>query len=448
MRRLLAEVVEADRLPESGNQSGPGWQKVRCRVKVLSGIPEYHHLPGDVKDTTCTVTREALFDWEYKPGTKLVLNPEECGRLVARPVNVPEAGPLRGRVITYRTDINSDGFTERVMENSFVKVVIGPRFGARIWEIWHKRRGVNPLYQTYDFGDDFIELGGQQDGFTEQKGLGEFWKSEFAEKEVTTDEKGCRAVYEFKSEDSKGITLTKEILLPVDTPAVFFRCTFRYSGAEKPPEDGKPDEFDLTYWPRVGIAAPEPEAQYLLFLMPTKARMQRARPVHQWWVPRAFGMSAPYSLALSEETGQAVALLMDHEKVNYGMVHNGRDFTTMEPRMKTVKVPKDGEASFSHALVVADASCAREDGLAMVTVGPEEDGRTPVFAMSTLYCPGSAALGSGGDDVRVEMSGFDYPGLPKVCIGTSWDAAGPVREPFGGFALDGCRWQLESGGNL
>ena len=240
MRRIVAEIVESTDLGQEPDDTGLPWRNVRCLVKLVSSVPESHHLPEDIKDTTLTVRRRALFDSECKPGAKIVLTPEECEPLVARPADIPELGSLAGRAVTYRTDINADGFAERVMENSFLRVVIGPRFGARIWQIWHKRLNWNPLHATYDFSKEWFEIGGQEDHISEQSGQGEFWNAAFAEKEITCDDKGCRAVYEFKSEKSKGITFTKEIVLPPDAPLVYFHCTLKYAGAEKPPEDGKP----------------------------------------------------------------------------------------------------------------------------------------------------------------------------------------------------------------
>jgi hypothetical protein len=403
--------------PGSADDTGLPWRDATCHVKLLSSVPESHHLPDDIKDSTCTVQRRALFDSEYKPGTRLILTPEECARLIGRPADIVKTGSLRGRATTYRTDINADGFAERVVENSFLRVVIGPRFGARIWEICHKRAGWDPLHSTYDFSKDWYELGGQEDHISEQDGPGEFWSARFDEKEAATSETGFRGVYEFKSEKSKGITLVKEIAVPVDAPVVHFRCTIKYAGAEKPPEDGKPDEFEMTFWPRVGVAVPEEKKGVYVFVVPTKTRLYRIRKGQGWHTPRCFGMSAPYILAQDEDTGRCLALLLDPAVTHYGEVKDGRsEFQTIEPKMRQVKLPKDGEQSYGYALVVGDAGEATSDGLSITTTGPRDGRETPIFTLDTR----ESARPMRRRGVSVEMTEVEYSGLPRVAHGTAW----------------------------
>lgn len=422
MRRMMAEVLESDWSPSAdSDQSGLPWRDVTCRVKVLSGLPESHHLPDDIKDTTLTVRRLALFDHEYKPGSKLIVTPAECESLAGRPADIPEFGSLRGRAASYRTDINGDGFTERVVENSFLRVVIGPRFGARIWEIHHKRTGWNPLAATGDFSKGWIEIGGQEDNITWDD-QGELWNARFDEKEVVTDDKGWRGVYEFKSEKSPGVRVVKEIRVPVDAPLVYFKFTLKYAGAEKPPEDGSPDEFEMRYWPRISVAVPNEKKPWYLFVVPTKNKLHRLRKESGWRDPRCFGMSAPYILAQDEDSGRCLSLLIDHTVTYEAQVKNGRsEFETIEPKMRIVKVPKGGEQSYGYALVLGDSAEFDAEGLSVNATGPDNAGETPVFALDTRASAGQ--LRSATDEgLPVKMNEVDYPGLPKVFAGTTWQS--------------------------
>lgn len=420
----MAEILEStSSAPDGKDHSGLPWCDVTCLVKVISSVPESHHLPDDIKDTTLTVRRRALFDYEYKPGTKTIVTPEECEALVGRPADIPKTDSLRGRVIAYRTDINSDGFAERVVENSFLKLVIGPRYGARIWEIYQKRVDWNPLHATYNFGSDWYELGGQEDHFSDH-GQGEFWNAKFEEKEIVTDETGFRGVYEFKSEKSKGVTVVKEIRVPVDAPLVYFQFTVKYAGAEKPPEDGKPDEFESGHWQRVGVAVPEEKKNSYVCVVPTKARLHHIRRGRGWRTPRHFGFTAPYILTQDEDTGNCLALLLDPAVIYYSEVKDhAKEYETIEPKMKHVKVPKDGEQSYGFALVVGDAAQASADGLSISATGPQDGLETPVFALNTRVSADtvqSLALEGG----CVGMNQIEYPGLPKIAHGTAWRAVG------------------------
>ncbi len=421
MRRILAEVVESRSSKSVADQAGLPWSEVTCLVKLLSSVPESHHLPDDIKDSTLTIRRRALFDHEYKLGTKVIVDPEECKLAVARPADIPTFGSLRGRVVTYRTDIDSDGFAERVVENSFVRAVIGPRFGARIAEIYHKGCDWSPLHATFDYNNDWYELGGQEDHISEQEGQGEFWNARFEEKEAEIKDNGFRGVYEFKSEKSKGVTIIKEITVPADAPMVSFRCTIKYSGAEKPPEDGKPDEFEMTFWPRVGVAVPEAKKGSYLCLVPTKAKLHRIRRSRGWHTPRFFNLSAPYHLVQDDDTGRCLALLLNPELTHYGEVKPGRsEFETIEPKMRRVKVPKDGEQTYGFALVVGDAAEASIDGLSMHAIGPKSGSDVPIFALDTRGSTASAELSALGKAVAVDMGEVEYSGLPKIAHGTVW----------------------------
>jgi hypothetical protein len=346
--------------------------------------------------------------------------------------------------VTYRTDANGDGFPERVMENALVRVVVGPRFGARIWEIWHKRRGINVLHQTHTYDERYLDLGGQEDRMSANEGAGEFYTSEFAEKEVKTDEQGCRAVYEFKSEKTKGLTLVKEIMLPPDAPVVYYRCTFKYAGAEKPPEDGKPEELDVSYWTRMGLATNADTDHEFVIAIPTKSRLRSLRPGMAWWFPPIFNISAPYHLGVDEKRGVATALLFDHTKCHAGRIYHSKFYSTLEPQMELTKVAKDGEYSVAQAIVVGDTYSADKDGLAMVTQGPDEGGETPVFVLSTQCDPGDGKLGSGKDAIKVEFAKSDYPDAPGFCTGTLWTRTKPAR--FASLSRNGQTWEL--GGEL
>lgn len=420
MRRIIAEILESNwSTPDGKGPTGLPWREVKCLVKLLSSVPESHHLPDDIKDTTLTVRRLALFDYEYEPGKKIIVTPDECESAVGRHADIPEFGSLRGRVATYRTDINSDGFAERVVENSFVRVVIGPRYGARIWEIYHKRAGWNPLHATYNFGSDWYELGGQEDHFSDH-GQGEFWNSRFEEKEMVTDETGFRGVYEFKSANYKGVTVVKEVRVPVDAPLVYFQFTTKYAGAEKAPEDGKLDEFEMRHWQRVGVAVSEEKKGSYVCVVPTKAKLHRLRGGRGWRAPRHFSFTAPYILTQDEDTGHCLAFLLEPAAIHYSEVKDHRKaYETIEPKMRHVKVPKDGEQSYGFALVVGDAAEAGADGLSLSATGLRDGQEMPVFALNTRGASGAvepSALQGG----CIGMNEIEYPGLPKIAHGTAW----------------------------
>jgi hypothetical protein len=449
MRRVLAEVLETNQSPaDPDDVRDLPWRKVRCLVKVLSNVPEQYQLPADVKDSTLTIEREAIFPWEYEPGSKVILSPEESKSIVQREARVPQTGSLKGRVITNRTDINGDGFTERVVENSFIRVVIGPKFGARIWEVWNKRRNENLLSRTEEFYGEFVDLGGHTDHITEQDNQGEFWKSEFTEKEITNDQDGCRITYEFRSEKSKGLTVVKEIVVPVDCPVVRSRITFKYSGAEQPPADGKPDEFELSYWSRWGFWIGGDAADNNAAVVPTGSGMKVVHHERSWHVPRYWDISAPYLLVRNTDSGSSAALLIDHDQLKYSKVYRGHKIITHETQANTVKIPKGGEHSFTQVLVVADSVSTDQKKLAITALGPEQDGETPVFVLATAAVSESAVLVCEPSSLPVETSCVEYAGAVKVCQGTAWIKSLSIPETFDTLKMNGSIFTLCSGGEL
>ncbi len=410
MRRILAEVLEVENQPAESNEGGLPWRRVRCLVKAGAPIPEKHALPADIDGQTLSIERQALFAGEYPVGSKVVLTPEESHRLVARPANYPDCGKLRGRTLTYKTDINGDGFAERIVENSFLRVVIGPRFGARIWEVWHKRRDSNPLSIGCEPQDKWIDLGGQSDHSNEEAGA-DTWHSEFKELDVTSGENGFSARYEYVTDKPKGLTIVKEIMVPVDAPIVAWRVTFKYAGAEKPPEDGKPDELSWDYKPRVGLSIGSDTERTNEVTLSTHARMVDVQHEPGSWSTPVMGLAAPYWLARNVETGFAVAGLVDHaetRKVQFDM----RPFHyVIEPVMETLKIAAGTEASRSAAMVFGDAVWAGPKGCLVACAGREEEGESPVCAVAV------------GPDIELdgmEASRESLLGSPEILRGTAW----------------------------
>ena len=104
-----------------------------------------------------------------------------------------------------------------------------------------------------------------------------------------------------------------------------------------------------------------------------------------------------------------------------GEIKEGRsEFETIEPKMRQVKVPKDGEQSYGYVLVVGDAGDAGPDGLSISTFGPRDGQETPVFALNTRESAGAVTLRARRSPVIVNMTEVEYPGLPKIAHGTAW----------------------------
>lgn len=83
MQRLLARIVEVEKLGEAQGPQGFKRGSVRLRVKVLGPGAKPFRLPKGLKGRTGWVCRQYLEPWIPRKGDLVILDPEESARLIA-----------------------------------------------------------------------------------------------------------------------------------------------------------------------------------------------------------------------------------------------------------------------------------------------------------------------------------------------------------------------------
>jgi len=329
LSRLMAQIIEVTR---EGESTGLDPVVARCRVRITGPAVKGLAIPDGVKGKEGEITRRVLFDWELVPEMKILLSVEESRTFTAASeasstVTPSPPAPLPGGegrdpgnglkpiVSTHEADVNGDGFAERAMENTFVRAVVGPHVGARIWEMHVRSAGVNLLAPTHALTKDFVDLGGHHDGLGAERSPGELWKARFAETERAESDSHVSVDYRFASEATKGLTVSKRVEMIGDLPAIWQEIRFHYAGKpddkdkKTEPDDEDKDELEVLYKPTTGFQYVGEMDSHVRVDIPLHDRVDSYRFYEHQWIYPVGGVPLGAVAVQHERLGVAMLIL-------------------------------------------------------------------------------------------------------------------------------------------
>jgi len=413
----MAQIIEVTR---EGESHGLEPVVARCRVRVTGPAVKGLAIPDGVKGKEGEITRRVVFDWELEPEMKILLSVEESRAFTRADQSEPPAdeSPEPARCATRELDVNEDGFAERVIENAFVRTVVGPHVGARLWELHVRSAGVNLLTPTHALAKDFIDLGGHCDSLGAQSSPGELWKARYAETEHSETDQRVSADYRFASEATKGLTISKRFKMVGDLPAIWQEIRFHYAGKpedkDKKPEPGDEDkdELEVLYKPTTGFQCVGEMDSHLRVDIPLHDRVDSHRFYENQWVYPVGGVPLGAVAVHHERLG--VALLLLTEPGALATVDLGFDARRLgiETRMFPEKLGPDRQLTRG-LLWAAGASATVTPRLAaLVSLGEVVAGQRAVAVVARHLegTEGEVHLAGGALPLR----SYDLPGVGPV----------------------------------
>jgi len=353
----------------------------------------------------------------------------------AYPVRVKAAGfsssaivPVcsEGAVISYRLDVNRDGFEECIIENNYLRVVILPHLGARIGELHYKPSGHNKFAPSLEYKrDEYIEFGGSDDRIGDKSP--EMWNGEFKKKKETP----ASFVYTY---ESKGMKVTKEVKLFSSMPIVYQRLTF----------DVKKKK-EILYYHKLPLLVGERPSKSRLYI-PTNEKLETVRHTEPYGSPFFFdipkeyyGLETGWFLVDNEDIKEQFAYVTNPQTITLTRVRFEPGFLIIEPQRKRVELKKDKRVAYSSIYVLGSGYFV-QNGVLGITA--KSRGRIYVFIKSSRgYSSSSVELSCRGKKRRIELKSKDIKG-----IGTIYTAQADIdekEEMYVDVVLDGKKYHFK-----
>ncbi len=341
-----------------------------------------------------------------------------------------------GQAACYELDANHDGFGERVFENAFLRAAVGPHVGARIWELTSKATGLNVFAPAGLLHSDHAELGGHTDSLTAAESPGELWKARFECAEASP-EVGARVSADFRyaCEDAKGLTIRKRVELEGELPAIWQEISFHYDGkgepdAKRDPDDEDKDEYELTYAPRTHFRCEvDGEARLdsdVRMDIPLHDRVERTRYYPALWYYPVSGPKLGAVAIEHESLGVALLALMDPSALaSIPMSLEGGRIALRHVCWLRKLAPKR-QATYGLLYAVGNACAATPALVALLALGEERDGRTPVSVVARHRdgCGGEVLLGNGS----IPLASRHIPGVGPILTAYSVVPTGAIPD--------------------
>ncbi len=342
--------------------------------------------------------------WERSDGraradVNVALEPADHSRVVTveaaqgeRRARAVLAHAAAGEALAYEADTNHDGFDERVFENAFLRAVVGPHVGARIWELTPKAAGLNVFAPSGLLHSAHAELGGHTDSLGAGDDPGELWRAGFECAEVSA-ETGARvfAEYRYTCEDAKGLTVRKRVEMDAQLPAIWQEISFHYAGkpeadAKKDADDEDKDEFELTYAPRTLFRCEvDGEARLdssVRIEIPLHDRVERTRYYTALWHYPVSGVKLGAVAIEHESLGVALLALTDPSALASAPMSLGGGRVALAHSCWPRKLEPKRQATYGLLYAVGCSSAVTPNLVALLALGDDHDGRTPLAVIA------------------------------------------------------------------
>lgn len=222
-----------------------------------------------------------------------------CGPWSTRAI-LPIVKP--GHVYSYTTDVNGDGFEERIVENEFLRFSLTPHLGARVESIWVKNSPLDFLGRTFEYDkNDYVEYGGCGEHIGDFPG--DLWKAKFKE-----EQSGSSIIL---SHGWKGLQMEKKVELLPSLPVVYHTVKVKWRGK---------GEKDVLYWHRMAMALDDPTCASVAYIQ-TEERQERIRyaPPTSFWRERRdyYGLKFGAIIYSNETRKQIFCLTTDQDSLEF-----------------------------------------------------------------------------------------------------------------------------------
>jgi hypothetical protein len=428
MQRLLVEVLEVKREKRYKNRQGLQCSQVDCLVKVKDTARKTLRLPKGIRGKRTKVTRQCLLPWEIKPGDNLVLDPQESRRVIAEliPPSFPQGieQPYLEQALLYSQDVNYDGLKENILENSFLKAIIAPHYGARLWELWAKGKNQNQLFGSGSYDKDgWVELGGVEESISGMEKPDELWNANYKR---GGSQRQPAFNYHFSCKKEEGLETKKSFSIEPNAPILYQVSEFKYRGKDKKPKEK--EEISIEYCPKVFFAMGGEANFHNLFFVPTretliKARYHKPAWTRRWeggfwdWRRKCPGIDPGFILLSNEIKGDSLAVLFHPKMVSFAWVgtnsRSPRLFLSHCPQ----KLKKGAKVSYGIIYILADAFDLNQSSLLLLSLGKGSSSSCPLaitLRSSKRYKDCSVTLTIDGEERKVILKPKGYPQVGKV----------------------------------
>lgn len=325
----------------------------------------------------------------------------ECGGFRTKAV-VPWV--KRDSTLSYRLDVNSDGFEEVVLENSWLRAVIIPHLGGRIGSLIYKATNRDKFSSPLEYGkEEYIEYGGSDDRLGTEP-PGELWNAEFKTVELGRS-------WVLLTHRSKGLEVKKRVEILPNMPALYQRVSFSLR---------RRGEKEIVYWHRIPFAVGEQPHRNVV-LVPTQEKLESMRYHAPLGWPRPhsyFGLKFGGLLFHNEE--ESLLCLTDPESIDFAVVRVTRSFLVSFIRRKPTKLKRGESVSYSSLYLLGEGFSISEGSLAIISRGEERRGRVPVsISLREVERPGkiSASICADQEERKLPLTGKDFEGVGRVWTG-------------------------------
>lgn len=424
MQRLLVNVLKVKRKRQYKNEEGLHYSQVECLVKVKGMARKSLRLPKKVKGKKTEVLRECLLPWEVKPGDYLVLDPEETKRVIAEQIpptpsqrveqpNVPQ--PL-----LYSQDTNGDGFKENILENSFLKAVVAPHYGARLWELWTK--GVNHLFGRGNYDKNgYVELGGVEESVSGMGKPDELWNANYIR---GRSERQPLFNYHFSFKEKEGLEANKKVGIEPGAPIISQVFQFTYKGKGKKPKENT----SINFCAKVFFAMGGEANFHNLFFIPTKEKLIKVRyhppawsgrwDEGMWdWRQMHHGIKPGFILLTNEVKKDTLAILFHPKKISFAWTGTNSRSPRIFLSHSLQKLRKGGKASYGLLYIPADAFDLNQRSLLLLSLGESSSAGRPMaitFRSRRKYKECAVDLKIDGEERKLPLERKVFPEVGEI----------------------------------
>jgi hypothetical protein len=382
MLRLLAEVESVRKVRRFRGDDGLERSELRCRAKIKSTARSTFRMPRGLKGRTLQVSRTCIDQWMTKPGDMIVLDPAESEKAVREYFKVE---PLDGGDLEFpekrvrRISHDSDGLVKYVIENSFLRSVISPDYGARIERLWNLGTSRNELHSSYRYGaDGYVEMGGIEESLSRVGKPPDLWNALFK-----TDKSGGGDVsFVHSPKKREGLKDVKSFLLMHDAPVLCQSTRFEFKPKKPKKGKGKKRVMELNYVARVFFGIGEKVGHTNLFFVPTEEQLveQRYSPPaweSRWsggiwdWRKKWHAVRPGFALLADEETRECMAILVNPRELSFAWIGRNRATPSLYLSHKPKKMKPGETLEYSLAVLPGIAYAVTKDSLLLVARGKE-----------------------------------------------------------------------------
>lgn len=245
-----------------------------------------------------------------------------------------------GCVYSYKTDVNGDGFEERIVENEFLRLSLAPHLGGRTESVWLKNSQSDMLSRTFEYDkDEYVEYGGCDEHIGEFPG--ELWKAKFREEKQ-------RDASVALSYSWKGFKIEKEVNLFPSLPLVHHTVKIGWRGK---------GEKDILYWHRMAMVLDNPTWASVVNIQ-TAEQLGRMRhtPPPGWWRERKeyYQVKLGAIVYSNENRKETFCLMTDPNSLEFAACTSLKGLYLVTPYFKRKKLKSKEEVEFHYVYILGE----------------------------------------------------------------------------------------------